>query len=39
MKLWQVVARMPQENVKKFHGADLGDGQGVASYLAKILGA
>ena len=39
MKLWQVVARMPQENVKKFHGADLGNGEGVASYLAKILGA
>jgi hypothetical protein len=39
MKLWQVIARMPQENVKKFHGADLGDGLSVASYLAKILGA
>ena len=39
MKLWQVVARMPQENVKKFHGADLGNGESVAAYLAKILGA
>jgi alkaline phosphatase D len=39
MKLWQVVARMPQPSVKMFHGADLGSGDSVASYLAKILGA
>ena len=39
MKLWQVVARMPQPKVKLFHAAELAGGDSVAGYLAKILGA